>query len=147
MDCDSKVSDSLPQHVLMSVRWLMVGANIFRYVSKYSVLAVAGVWECVLVGQIILLGVPAGVCVPQHGHFPQPTSLGSQGEISGVLAFYVCLGGRGTCRGKVTGCVSCHRTSLCNGCYDFCFRQPQIVDILTNLPQPFHVSSGIVLQK
>lgn len=42
-------------------------------------------------GQIILPGVPAGVCVPQHGHFPQPTSLGSQGEISGVLALYIYI--------------------------------------------------------
>ena len=95
-----------------------------------------------MVGQIILPGVPAGVCVPQHGHGPQPTGLGSQGEISGVLALYVCLREMGTGRGKVTSCVSCHRTSLCNGCYDLCFGQSQIVDILTDFPQPFHISSG-----
>jgi len=95
-----------------------------------------------VVGQIILPGVPAGVCVPQHGHGPQPTGLGSQGEISGVLALYVCLREMGTGRGKVTSCVSCHRTSLCNGCYDLCFGQSQIVDILTDFPQPFHISSG-----
>ena len=79
-------------------------------------------------GQIILPGVPTGVCVPQHGHCPQPTSLDSQGEISGVLALYVCLRDRGTCREKVTGCLSCHRTSLGNGCYDLCFGQSQVVD-------------------
>lgn len=112
----------------------MVCANMFWYVSKYSMSAVAGVRECVEVGQIILPGVPAGVCVSQHGHCPQPTSLGSQGEISDVLALYVCPVERGTCRGKVTGYVSCHRTSLCNGCYDLCFGQSQILDILTPLP-------------
>ena len=75
-----------------------------------------------MVGQIILPGVPAGVCVPQHGHCPQPRSLGSQGEISDVLALYFCLGERGTGIWKVKGCVSCHRALLCNGCCGFVFR-------------------------
>ena len=65
-----------------------------------------------------------------------------------VFLYYMYVLERGERnREKVTSCVSCHRTSLCNGCYDLCFEQSQIVDILTDFPQLFHISSGTVLQK
>jgi len=45
-----------------------------------AVSAVAGVQEHIMVGKIVMSGVRPGICVPQHGHCPQHTCLGSWGE-------------------------------------------------------------------